>query len=122
MQFEEVPQVLISGYPFPLYVRNPDEVVRQINDVKTNRTTSSMMTAPKRIFVSMHSNPTDFKIVMLKGSMATHWNSFLEEARDALGIPPDKAGCIQVTLDQTTVTVKGASELEAGDKVVLRYC
>lgn len=105
----------------PLYVRNPDEVARQINDVYTKRT-SSIMTAAKRIFVSVYSNPTDFKIVMLKGSMVTDWNCFLEEARDALGIPHDKAGCMQVTLDQTTIAVKGASELEAGDKVVLRYC
>jgi hypothetical protein len=114
MLYEEVPQVRISGL-IPLYVRNPDEVARQINDVFTKRT-SSIMTAAKRIFVSVHSNPTDF---MLKGTMATDWNCFLEEARDALGIPHDKADCMQVTLDQTTIAVKGASELEAGDKVVL---
>ena len=83
---------------------------------------SSMMTTAKGIFVSVHNNPTDFKIVILKGSTAADWNRFLEEARDALGIPPDKAGCMQVTLDQTTIAIKGASELEAGDKVVLRYC
>ena len=120
MLYEEVPQIRISGW-IPPYVRNPHEVAHQINDVKT-KSTSSIMTAAKRIFVSMQSNLTDFKIVMLKGSMATDWNCFLEEARDALGIPPDKAGCMQVTLDQTNIAVKGASELEAGDKVVLRYC
>jgi hypothetical protein len=128
MLYEEVPQVRILGV-IPLYVRNPDEVARLVNDVKTKRTSSIMSSmfptqsaVAKRIFVSVHSNPTDFKIIMLKGSTAADWNYFLEEARDALGIPPDRASCMEVTLDQTTVAVKGASELEAGDKVVLRYC
>jgi len=124
MLYEEVSQVRISGV-IPLYVRNPDEVARQINDVKTKRTSSIMSSmfpaqsvVAKRIFVSMHSNPTDFKIVMLKGSTAADWNCFLEEARGKLNIPPVR---MQVMLDQTTVTVQGANELEAGDKVVLRY-
>jgi hypothetical protein len=124
MLYEEVPQVRISGV-IPLYVRNPDEVARQINDVKTKRTYSIMSSmfpaqsvVAKRIFVSMHSNPTDFKIVMLKGSMAADWNCFLEEARGKLNIPPVR---MQVMLDQTTIAVQGANELEAGDKVVLHY-
>lgn len=129
MLYKEVPKVLISklnpiisydsegrARPEPgilLYVRNPDEVIRQINDVKTAKSA-----VKKRIFVSVHSNPTDFKIVMLKGSTDADWNRFLEEARGKLNIPPVR---MQVMLDQTTVTVQGANELEAGDKVVLRY-
>ena len=129
MLYEEVPKVLISklnpiiSYDSEgrarqepgilLYVRNPDEVIRQINDVKTAKSAVT-----KRIFVSVHSNPTDFKIVMLKGSTDADWNRFLEEARGKLNIPPVR---MQVMLDQTTVTVQGANELEAGDKVVLRY-
>jgi hypothetical protein len=129
MLYKEVPKVLISklnpiiSYDSEgrarrepgilLYVRNPDEVIRQINDVKTAKSA-----VKKRIFVSVHSNPTDFKIVMLKGSTDADWNRFLEEARGKLNIPPVR---MQVILDQTTVTVQGANELEAGDKVVLRY-
>jgi hypothetical protein len=129
MLYKEVPKVLISklnpiisydseGFArrepgILLYVRNPDEVIRQINDVKTAKSA-----VKKRIFVSVHSNPTDFKIVMLKGSTDADWNRFLEEARGKLNIPPVR---MQVILDQTTVTVQGANELEAGDKVVLRY-
>jgi len=129
MLYEEVPKVLISklnpiiSYDSEgrarqepgilLYVRNPDEVIRQINEVKTAKSAVT-----KRIFVSVHSNPTDFKIVMLKGSTDADWNRFLEEARGKLNIPPVR---MQVMLDQTTVTVQGANELEAGDKVVLRY-
>jgi len=129
MLYKEVPKVLISklnpiiSYDSEgrarrepgilLYVRNPDEVIRQINDVKTAKSA-----VKKRIFVSVHSNPTDFKIVMLKGSTDADWNRFLEEARGKLNIPPVR---MQVMLDQTTVTVQGANELEAGDKVVLRY-
>ena len=127
--YEEVSQVLISkvnpiiSYDSDgkarqepgtlLYVHNPDEVVRQINDVKI-----AQSAVKKRIFVSVHSNPTDFKIVILKGSTAADWNRFLEDARGKLNIPPVR---MQVMLDQTTVTVQGANELEAGDKVVLRY-
>jgi hypothetical protein len=89
MLYEEVPTVLISklnpiitydseGHArhepgILLYVRNPDEVVRPINDVKT-----AQSAVAKRIFVSVHSNPTDFKIVMLKGSTDADWNRFLE--------------------------------------------
>lgn len=129
MLYEEVPTVLISKLNpiitydrdgnaskepgILLYVRNPDEVARQINDVKT-----AQSAVAKRIFVSVHSNPTDFKIVMLKGSTDADWNRFLEEARGKLNIPPVR---MQVMLDQTTVTVQGANELEAGDKVVLHY-
>ena len=125
MLYEEVPQIRISGL-IPPYVRNPHEVARQINDVQTKSTSSIMSSmfpaqsaAAKRIFVSVHSNPTDFKIVILKGSTAADWNRFLEEARSKLNIPPVR---MQVMLDQTTVTVQGANELEAGDKVVLHYC
>ena len=114
MLYEEVPQIRISGWILP-YVRNPHEVALQINDVKT-KSTSSIMTAAKRIFVSMQSNLTDFKIVMLKGSMATDWNCFLEEARDAFSIPPDKAGCMQVTLDQRQGTKLSYATVER------RYC
>ena len=109
-----------------LYVRNPDEVARVINDVKKNNTDTSVVMSPiqsaaaKRIFVSAHSNPSDFKIVMLKGSTAADWDRFLEEARGVLGIPV-RASSLQVTLDQTTVSILGAFQLEAGDKVVLRY-
>ena len=129
MLYKEVPKVLISklnpiiSYDSEgrarrepgilLYVRNPDEVIRQINDVKTAKSA-----VKKRIFVSVHSNPTDFKIVMLKGSTAADWNCFLEEARGKLNIPPVR---MQVMLDQTAIAVQGANELEAGDKVVLRY-
>ena len=113
-----------SGMVIPLYVRNPDEVTRQINEVKTKKTSNivsaQLAAATKRIFVSAHINPTDFKIVMLNGSTAADWNRFLEEARGKVGIPL-RASNLQVMLYETTVTVQGASELEAGDKVVLRY-
>ena len=162
MLYEEVPRFRISklnpiiimedgshrldpAYSMSLYVRNVDEVARQINEVKTANDvslqtndvkTTQSAAAAKRIFVSVYSNPTDFKIVMLNGSTAADWNRFLEEARSRLFIPY-RASNLQVMLyqttiavkDQTTIAVQGkttiaikrASELEAGDKVVFRY-
>lgn len=130
--YERVPQVQLtnsnilmdnSGAKLSLFVHNPKQVARVINDVKNN--TSAVMSpiqsaATKRIFVSAHTNPTDFKIVMLKGTTAADWDRFLEEARGILDIPV-RVSSLQVTLDQTTVSILGAFQLEAGDKVVLRY-
>jgi hypothetical protein len=130
--YERVPQIQLtnsnilmnnSGAKLSLFVHNPEQVVRVINDVKKN--TSAVMSpiqsaTTKRIFVSAHTNPTDFKIVMLKGTTAADWDRFLEEARGILDIPV-RVSSLQVTLDQTTVSILGAFQLEAGDKVVLRY-
>jgi len=137
---------LIPGTP--LYVNNPDAVVRLINDVKKNLDPSvvtsivyspthpgmhfgseintvqlGMITGsqqPKRIFVSVYKDPTDFKIVMLKGNLTADWDRFLKEVRGKLDIPPT-ASSLQMSLADNNITVTGAAELESGDKIICRY-
>jgi len=100
-----------------LFVPNAEVVGRMINDVKAK---PSIVVAAKRIFVSAYINPSDFKIIMLNGATHDDWNRFLQEVRYTLGIPPG-ASSLQVTLAETNIAINGASQLEAGDKIIIRF-
>ena len=106
-----------------LYVDNPDEVARIINDVKGKSTLVTTVVPPiaKRMFVSTHTDPTNFKIIMLHSTTTTDWNRFLQEATSALDIPTNASSDLQLILAESNVTVTGASQLEAGDKIIIRF-
>lgn len=106
-----------------LYVDNPDEVARIINDVKGKSTLVTTVVPPiaKRMFVSTHTDPTNFKIIMLHSTTTTDWNRFLQEATSTLDIPTNASSDLQLILAESNVTVTGASQLEAGDKIIIRF-
>lgn len=93
-----------------------------INDVKDKPTiVTNFPTIAKRIFVSTQTDPTIFKIVMLYSTTLTDWNRFLQEVTSTLDIPIQAISELQISLAESNVVVTAASQLEAGDRIIIRF-
>ena len=104
-----------AARPPQLFIRDPDAVLRVINDAKHFAAQpKAPVVAAKRIFVAHASNPTAFQVVMLNGASYQDWAYFSGEVQAKMGM----LSAPRFVLASINAPVTDGSMLSADDKII----